>query len=257
MRRTTIVALLALAPSALLAQSSAQANSSVAVSGSAQLGSASGDGTAAGDSKSSAASVGTAGIALSAEGTARFERMRQEARDKQVPEQPLLNLMAEGAAKGATESQILGAEATALARMETARAALVRGGQAQPSSEELQLAAAAVAQGTSGAQLEAVARRAQPGHSLSVALATLTQLEAQGMPVGQAVAAVASKLDAGASDGTIAALPSASASGTATAAVAAGRGAGVAGAATSSVTGAAGGTASVVGSLGGAVGRRP
>jgi hypothetical protein len=257
MRRTTIVALLALAPSALFAQSSAQANGSVAVSGSAQLGAASGDGTASGDSKGTTASGGTAGIALTAEGAARFERMRQEARDKQVPEQPLLSLMAEGAAKGATESQILGAEATTLARMETARGALVRGGQAQPSGEEIQLAAAAIAQGTSGAQLEAVARRAHPGQSLGVALATLTQLEAEGMPVGQAVAAIGSKLEAGASDGAIAALPSASASGTATSAVAAGRGAGVAGGATTSVTAAAGGTASVAGSLGSAVGRRP
>jgi len=165
--------------------------------------------------------------------------------------------MAEGRAKGATESQILTAESAALARLEVAQQALIRAGHQQPRGDEVAQGGEAVAHGATSAQLEVLARHAQSDRSLTVAFETLTQLEAQGVPVGRALSEIGSRLGAGASDASIATLASGSASADGSAQGALGSGH-AAGAAATSVTGsAAGTTASLAGSVSGAVGRRP
>jgi len=94
----------------------------------------------------------------------------------------------------------------ASARLDAAKAALVRAGRAQPDQQDVTLAAKAMERGATDAQIEALAKHAPADRSLAVSFNVLTTLAVRGVPLDSAVASVASKLDANASDEVIASL---------------------------------------------------
>lgn len=244
--------LLALAPIALGAQASGQAS-----------GRATGSVTTPKASASTSADVNAqaqfkAPKGWSAEGTARLEAMYAEAREKDVPREPIAHRVAEGSAKGASETTILESASEVKARLEASHEAMVAAGR-KPTPKETERGATAMEHGVTKAQIEAMARHTPSDRSLVVAFDVLSRLAARGVPVTKALAQVQGKLDARASDAAIVALVpkagvgagasangsmgvgpvvGAAASGAATAAAGAGApGKGVAGAVTGAVTG--------------------
>lgn len=163
MRRTTFALMLAVAPGYLAAQ-----------------------GQSAGQPQTQATS------GFSAETRVRLEAMLQFARDNQLPAGPLLSVMAEGQAKGASETQILAATQRTEAALSASQQALRRAGYSQPSDAQVERGAQLIVRGASGAQLEAVARQAPSEHRLDVALQVLTDLAAQGVSVSHALSVTTS-----------------------------------------------------------------
>ena len=94
----------------------------------------------------------------------------------------------------------------ASAKADAAKAALVRAGRAQPDQQEVALAAKAMERGATDAQIEALAKHAATDRSLAVSFNVLTTLAVRGVPIDSAVATVAAKLDANATDEQIASL---------------------------------------------------
>lgn len=127
---------------------------------------------------------------FSAETRARLEAVFETARRKSLPAQPIGDRMAEGQAKGASESQIVAASASTLAQLEMSQAALVRAGRDHPSDQDIVRGAQLLARGASGAQLELLARHDASELRLEGALEVLTTLSARGMPVDRTVTAV-------------------------------------------------------------------
>jgi len=158
MRRTTFALMLAVAPGYLAAQ---------------------------GQSTSQPQSQTPSGF--SADARIRLEAMLQFARDNQLPAGPLLSVMAEGQAKGASEAQILAATQRTEAALSASQQALVRAGYSQPSDAQVERGARLIVSGASGAQLEAVARQAPSEQRLDVALQVLTDLTAQGVSINHAL----------------------------------------------------------------------
>jgi len=115
---------------------------------------------------------------------------------------------ATASARVQTSAGSVGADARAAARLEGAKAALVRGGHARPEDQEVRLAARAMERGASEAQIESLARHAPANRSLAVSFNVLTTLALRGVPVNEAVARLSAKLDANASDSQIASLVS-------------------------------------------------
>ena len=114
--------------------------------------------------------------------------------------------IAEGQAKGATESQVVAAVQGVQSRMEASRSALISGGRAQPDANEIAAGAAAMERGASVDQVASLVKHAPAGRSLAVAFNVLAKLEANGEPVDSALAKVTAKLDAGATDDAVASL---------------------------------------------------
>lgn len=127
---------------------------------------------------------------FSAETRARLEAMFETARRKSLPPEPMNDRMAEGQAKGASESEIVAAGATTLAQLETSQQALVRAGREQPSDEEIVRGAQILARGASSAQLTLLAGRGPSERRLEVALEVLTDLSARGVTVDGAIGAI-------------------------------------------------------------------
>lgn len=211
---------------------------------------------------------------LSADAQAKVDANVAAAHEKQLPEQPIRQRVAEGQAKGASEAQIVAASRSALLELQTSHDALVSAGRTQPSNEEVSRGASLIARGYTSAQLEAVARRAPADRSLAVAFDALTSLQAQGVTTANAVAQLEGKLASRASDAELRGLSANAAAGAqANGALNVGRtvggvAGGVAGSASGSAAagatgagsaaGAAGGvTGGVTGAVNGAVGRRP
>jgi hypothetical protein len=211
---------------------------------------------------------------MSADAQAKVDANIAAAHEKQLPEEPIRQRVAEGQAKGASDAQIVAASRSVLLDLQASHDALVSAGRTQPSNDEVSRGASLIARGYTSAQLEAVARRAPADRSLAVAFDALTSLQAQGVPTANAVAQLESKLAARASDADLRGLSANAAAGAqANGALNAGRAVGgVAGAlggsangsaaagatGAGSAAGVAGGvTGGVTGAVGGAVGRRP
>src|SRR5262245_61580715 len=96
------------------------------------------------------------------------------------------------------------ADAQASAKLDAAKAALVRAGRAQPDQQEVALAAKAMERGATDAQIEALAKHAPADRSLAVSFNVLTTLAVRGVSLDSAVATLAAKLDAKATDEQIA-----------------------------------------------------
>lgn len=128
--------------------------------------------------------------AFSTAARARLAAMFETAREKRLPEEPMTNRVAEGQAKGASESRIVAATATMLARLELSQTALIRAGHERPSDAAVTRGAELLASGASGAELTAVASRERSEGRLEVALEVLTDLAARGVPVDRALTVV-------------------------------------------------------------------
>ena len=100
----------------------------------------------------------------------------------------------------------LDVQAGASAKIDAAKAALVRAGRAQPDQQDIALAAKAMERGATDAQIEALAKHAPADRSLAVSFNVLTTLAVRGVSIDSAVANIAAKLDANASDEVIASL---------------------------------------------------
>ena len=127
---------------------------------------------------------------FSADSRARLTAMLEIARKKNLPAEPVNDRIAEGRAKGASESEIVAAGAATLAQLELSQSALLRAGRERPSDGEISRGAQLLARGASTAQLSALAGREPSERRLDVALDVLLELTAQGMPVDRALAAV-------------------------------------------------------------------
>ena len=143
---------------------------------------------------------------FSASGKARLEAAFAAARARGLPEEPMARRVAEGEAKGAAESEIIAAASEVKAQMEITQEAMLAAGRTHPSGDEISRGAMLMAHGVTSTQIETMARRTPSNRSLVVAFDVVSQLSAQGMPVGQALSRVQAKLDARASDAAIRAL---------------------------------------------------
>ena len=208
------------------------------------------------------ASVNTPPASFSAQSKTQINASFEAARRRNLPTQPMQQRMAEGQARGAAEAQIVTSVQREEARLELAQSAMIKAGRTSPQPREVEAGAQAMEQGATQAQVQAVAQHTPSGRSLVVAFTTLSQLEARGVPVNQAVAQIEAKLDARANDEAIASLASAngSAAGSLMGAANAGgqgKGASVAGTTAAGANAAAGGvgsaTAGVAGSVTGVV----
>jgi hypothetical protein len=193
----------------------------------------------------------------SVESSASVDAEISAARERGLPERPIRRRVAEGRAKGASETQVAASARRMRVNLETAHEAMVNAGRARPSDGEVERGAYVMERGYTRAQLQAVAQSAPSDRSLVVAFDALARLSARGIPTTRALAQVQSKLEAGAPDASIAALVSSSTNANlgagalsgATSAGASGNAA--AGAAASGVSGAASATGSVTGVVGG------
>ena len=143
---------------------------------------------------------------MSAESQAQLAATFETARQQRVPQQPIQDRVAEGQAKGASDAQIVLAARRAEARLEATQSAMIRAGRANPSDSEVTRGAQAMERGTMSAQLEALVHHTPSDRSLVVAFDVLSSLEARGMPVDHALAVITAKLDARASDASLAQL---------------------------------------------------
>lgn len=141
-----------------------------------------------------------------AEGSAKLEAMYNDAKGKDLPREPIARRVAEGSAKGASETTILASAAKVKANMESTHEAMVDAGRKNPTHEETARGATAMEHGVTRGQIEALARRTPSDRSLVVAFDVLTRLTARGVPVEKALAQVQAKLDARATDASLIAL---------------------------------------------------
>jgi len=164
MRRTTFALMLAAAPGYLAAQGQSTGQPQSQPAGQSQM---------------------TSGF--STETRVRLEAILQFAQDHRLPAGPLLSVMAEGQAKGASEAQILAATQRTETALSASQQALLRAGYSQPSQAQVARGAQLIVSGASSAQLEALARQAPSEHRLDVALQVLADLAAQGVSVSHAL----------------------------------------------------------------------
>jgi hypothetical protein len=74
----------------------------------------------------------SADVRVSTGATMEIQALRQEARDRQVPEQAVANVIAEGRAKGASDAQLVSAGQASIIRLATAKQALISAGRERP-----------------------------------------------------------------------------------------------------------------------------
>lgn len=167
---------------------------------------------------------------LSVQARAQLELMLERAAARDLPAQAIENRVAEGLAKGASETAILASAGRVLAHLETSSSVLVAAGR-QPSDEETTRGANALARGVTAAQLEVLAGGTPNERSLVTALEVLTELSARGVPVEKALARIQTIIDSRGTDAAITALtnPGAVGLGIAAEAKAAGQATGAAG----------------------------
>ncbi len=199
MKRTTwIIIALTLAPAALAAQVTAQA------SGAAQARTAPVKADAKVDANAEARFKAPKG--WTAEGATKLEAMYADAEKRDVPREPIADRVAEGYAKGASQTTILASVGEFKSRMEATHDAMVSAGRKKPSHEEVERGAMLMERGVTRVQIETMAKRTPSERSLVVAFDVLGQLAARGVPVTQALTRVQAKLDARASDAAIISL---------------------------------------------------
>ena len=180
MRKMTIAAVLVFVPMIAQAQTGVQAQSQASVSAQAR--------------------APRPETRLSAESQSKVDANIRAAREHKLPEKPIRDRVAEGQAKGASEAEIVAASGRMFVDLQTSYDAMVRGGHAQPSAEEVTRGSQLLARGYTSANIEAVAHNAPSDRSLVVAFETLTSLQARGVPTARAVAQVENRLSARASD---------------------------------------------------------
>lgn len=267
MRKIALAASFIVAPALVQAQAGVQAQANVNASASA-----SGKKGAASASSSAQASGSASAHRLGVDAQTKLDAMLRVASDRNLPEDPIRQRVAEGQAKGATDAQIVAASGRTLLDMETAVDAMARGGRAQPSDAEVARGGSLIARGYTSAQIEGVTRKASSGRSLNAAFDVLASLKAHGVGNSSAVAQVESQLAANATDAQLASLATSagagaglsgalngglgSGSGSATTGVAGSAAAGAGVAASGAVGGAtSGATAGVAGTVKGVLGK--
>jgi len=191
---------LAVTPAALVAQTAGQAQAS----GAAAARTASVNADAKASANASARFKAPKG--WTAEGAAKLEAMYTDADKRDVPRGPIADRVAEGYAKGASQTTILASAGEFKSRMEATQDAMVSAGRKQPSHDEVERGALLMERGVTSAQIETMARRTPNERSLVVAFDVLGKLAARGVPVTQALTRVQAKLDARASDAAIISL---------------------------------------------------
>src|SRR5258708_390645 len=256
MRKTIVSFALAVAPSLVAAQqASSSVQGSAAVSATARTPrtqtSVNGSAQASSDMSTSAAPS-----TYTAENRARIGATLAGAGERDLPQEPIRDRIAEGQAKGATEAQVVMSAEHAEARLDATQRAMFRAGRRSPSQTEVSSGYQAMVHGATEAQIQTVAQHTPSNRSVVVAFDALTRLEAQGMSPAPAATQGVTALDAHASDQSLGQL-AATASGNVNGAASLPRaGASAAGSATAAAaTGAAGATATagVTGAVGGLV----
>ena len=137
--------------------------------------------------------------ALSVETRAQLDATLRLAREKDLPEEPIQDRIAEGQAKGATDAQIVLAARKMSARLEAAQSAMIRAGRQEPSPQEVESGATAIERGATSAQMEVLTKSAPSERSLVVAFDVLASLASSGRPVAGALSQIQGNLDSRAS----------------------------------------------------------
>jgi hypothetical protein len=135
-------------------------------------------------------------------GSSKLEIVYAEAQEHRVPLEPIARRVAEGVAKGASESAIIASANKVEMNLEATQQAMIAGGRMRPSDDELARGAAAMERGVTRAGIEGIALNTQGDRSLAVAFDVLARL-ATTLPVNQAVAQVRAGVSTGASDAAI------------------------------------------------------
>ena len=99
----------------------------------------------------------------SAEGRAKIESAFKGAQEKNLPDEPMRQRLAEGQVKGATEAQVVAVIERTQARLEASQSALINAGRATPQPAEIASGELALARGATTAQLEAVVKQTAEG----------------------------------------------------------------------------------------------
>ena len=207
MKAITLTITMSLVPAMLMAQVSGQAQATSRATVKAPA--------AASEARTSATARENLHVPkrFSAGGKAALEAMYTEAKEHDVPREPISRRVAEGEAKGASEAAILASAGKVKLHMEETHEAMVRGGRDHPSAAECERGAMLMEHGVTAAQIEAMAKGTPKGRSLVVAFDVLGRLAARGEPVTQAVAQVQAKLDGRASDAALLAMAGKAAAG--------------------------------------------
>lgn len=129
-----------------------------------------------------------------------------EALSHGLPHGPIVSRALEGSAKGRSGDEIVAAARAMANDLAAAHSALERGGRA-PLADETEAAATTMRMGVDGRAVSELASSAPSGRSLAVPLAVLGALVANGLPVGEALAALQDRLAGRATNAEIAALP--------------------------------------------------
>ncbi|HEX8725168.1 MAG TPA: hypothetical protein VF737_07275 [Gemmatimonadaceae bacterium] len=203
MKRVSIAVALLLVPAALLAQGRGTGSVQASAHANAQA-----DAHANAHAAMKTDAQATVPSNFSAGARGKLEATYAMARQHNLPEAAIQHRVAEGQAKGASEAAIVAAAGKVEANMQAAQEAMVKAGHQHPTDAEIESAAGAMDRGASAAQIGTVASHAQNGRSLDVAFDVLTKLSESGMPVTTALAQVQAKLDANASNASIASLVS-------------------------------------------------
>ena len=203
MKKMSMALALMLVPAALLAQGRGSGSAQASAHANAQA-----DAHANAHAAMNTDAQATVPSNFSAGARGRLEATYALARQHNLPEAAIQHRVAEGQAKGASQEAILAAASKVEANMQAAQEAMVKAGRQHPTDAEVESAAGAMDRGASAAQIGTVAAHAQNGRSLDVAFDVLTKLSESGVPVATALAQVQGKLDANASNASIASLVS-------------------------------------------------
>src|SRR5581483_4516989 len=103
---------------------------------------------------------------FSAQGRARIQAAFSAAREKNLPQQPMQQRMAEAQARGATEAQTVASVQHTEARMAVVQRAMIRAGRTQPQQSEIASGEQAMARGATEAQIEAAIAHAPAAATL-------------------------------------------------------------------------------------------
>ncbi|MBL0938456.1 MAG: hypothetical protein IBJ03_06165 [Gemmatimonadaceae bacterium] len=140
---------------------------------------------------------------FSAESKAQLTKLYADARAQGLSEVAISKRVAEGVAKGATESAIVTSAQGFHAQMVTTQEAMIRAGREKPAGDEVERGANAMARGVTAVQIEGLTRGAPADRSLSVAFEVLSDLAASGVPVATALTQMQLRIDQRASDASL------------------------------------------------------
>lgn len=122
----------------------------------------------------------------SAESRTKIEAAFQAAREKNLPDEPMRQRIAEGQTKNATEAQVVEAVQQTQTRLEASQAILIRAGRAKPQPAEIASGEQAIARGATEAQIDAAVKAAPADQSVVATLDGLVKAPANGSAAGKA-----------------------------------------------------------------------